>query len=90
MTTLETRAETEHGATTGTSRWQMLVGAMGLVVAVWVGGDLYDIVTSGGTGPGGARSPGVNAPAGQPSPPGGPGGDGGHRPPAGGHGGQQR
>lgn len=35
----------------GPALWQTVVGAMGLVVVAWVGGDLYDIVSSGGERP---------------------------------------
>ena len=59
----ETFQHTHPGA--GTSRWQKVVGVIGLVVVVWVGSDLYDVVTSGGERPSGGTPPaGDQAPAG--------------------------
>jgi len=57
--------------TTGTSRWQKVVGVIGLVVVLWVGRDLYDVVTSGGERPSGGRPPAGDPapPAGDPAPP---------------------
>lgn len=87
-------ATADHPATTGTSRWKMLVGAMGLLVVLWVGIEVYDVVVFDGFGPGA----GEGTPGGEQGPgptvgtPGGPAGadqgpDAGvHRPPAGGHG----
>ncbi len=46
---------------TRTSRWQKLIGVLGLGVVLWVGTDLVDIITSGSQPPGGApdhRPPG--------------------------------
>ena len=49
-----------------TTIWRTLVGTVGVVVLVWVGGDLYEIVTSGGERPAGG-SGGPQPPAeGQP------------------------
>ncbi len=45
---------------TRTSRWQKVIGLAGLGVVLWVGNDLFDIVTSGGIRPGG--DPGRPAP----------------------------
>lgn len=45
------------GATTGTPRWQKVVGTIGLVVVLWVGNDLLEVVTSGGERPGGGTPP---------------------------------
>lgn len=77
----------DRGAITGTSRWQKIVGIMGLVVVLAVGGDLYDVVTGGARGPGGggSGSPGVRGPGGQSPPSDGTdsGGGGGHTPPPG-------
>lgn len=60
----------------GTRRWQQVVGVLGIGVALWVGGELYDAVTFDGF----ASRPVQDAPAG-------PQGGGGHvpGPPAGGH-----
>ncbi|MBA2386151.1 MAG: hypothetical protein H0V69_03555 [Acidimicrobiia bacterium] len=66
-----------RGAVTGTSRWQKLIGILGVVVVVWVGGDLFDAVTGSGGGPGGGpgdqapgdQAPGDHAPPGE-APPG--------------------
>lgn len=44
-----------QGATTSTSRWQKVVGIIGLVVLLWVGSDTYDVVvddSGGGSGGG--------------------------------------
>ena len=73
----------DPGATTSTSRWQKVVGAVGLVVVVWVGSEVYESVT-GDFGGGGGHGPGQNAPVenqDQETETDG----GGHRPPAGGH-----
>lgn len=75
-------------STTGASLWQKVVGVIGLVVLLWVGGDLFEVVTSGSADsgdPGGSRPGGHAPPAGpagdvRPAPSGG-GGD--HRPPPG-------
>lgn len=64
----------DRGATTGTSRWQQVVGILGIAVVLWVGSEMYDIVFFRGTGPGPA--PGQDAPVeiqnpdGDPTPPG--------------------
>lgn len=60
-----------------------MVGAVGLVVVVWVGSEVYESVT-GDFGGGGGHGPGQNAPVenqDQETETDG----GGHRPPAGGH-----
>lgn len=50
----------DHHAINGTSRWQQVVGILGLVVVVWAGGDLFEVVTSDGAGgPGEAPLGGV-------------------------------
>jgi len=46
----------------GTTGWQKLVGVAGLVVILWVGSNLFDVVASGASGPGGDGSPGGHAP----------------------------
>ena len=56
-----TDTESGHRAATRTSRWQKVVGVVGLLVVLWVGGDLYDVVTSGGESPPGR--PGGGPPA---------------------------
>lgn len=73
---LESGGEAGHGivagpdrvAVTGTSRWQKVIGLVGVVVVLWVGGDLVDIVTADGGGPGragpGGQGPSSDAPAG--------------------------
>jgi hypothetical protein len=73
----------------GTSRWQKVVGTLGLVVLLWVGRGLYGTVTGDVAG-GGGHGPAPSAPAQTDEPEtDGPGGHvppaGGHRPPAGGH-----
>jgi hypothetical protein len=63
--TTDTDRELAAGATTGTTGWQKLVGVAGLVVVLWVGSNLFDVVTSGASGPGGPGgdgSPGGHAP----------------------------
>lgn len=62
-----TATESGRRAATRTSRWQIVVGVVGLVVVLWVGGDLYEVVTSGGQGPPGR--PGGGPPAGPPHDP---------------------
>ena len=86
--TTDTDVELGGGATAGTSRWQKLIGAIGLVVVLWVGNNLFDVVTSGASGPGGDGGPGGHAPPRDPPPgevtdegnPTPPGGEGGHDP----------
>ncbi|MGH2532060.1 MAG: hypothetical protein ACRDJW_07100 [Thermomicrobiales bacterium] len=46
----------DRGATTGTSRWQKMVGIIGIVVVLWVGNRMYDTVFGAGPGPGGPGS----------------------------------
>jgi hypothetical protein len=51
--------------TTGASRWQKVVGIIGLVVALWVGNEMYNVIVGdfaggpgpGGHGPGGGETP---------------------------------
>lgn len=54
----------------GTSRWQKAVGALGLVVILWMGSQMYDVIffdgTFPGAGPGAGQvdpQPGQEAPA---------------------------
>ncbi len=59
-----TSAPPSDTATTGTSSWQKAVGIVGVAVLVWVGGDLFDVVTSDGSTP--AQGPdGQTPPAGE-------------------------
>lgn len=60
----------DHAVGIGVSRWQKAAGTMGLVVVVWVGGDLIDIATSDGRRPsapvtqdGQAPAPGAHDPS---------------------------
>lgn len=55
--TAETDAVPGRQATTRTSRWHKLVGILGLVVALWVGSETYDVVAEdfGGGGSGGGQ-----------------------------------
>lgn len=73
-------AQPAGAAPGGTSPWQKAVGVLGLLVVLWVGGEMYDVVFFDGVGPG---SGGTDAPAGTEGPEDG----GGHTPgpPAGGH-----
>jgi hypothetical protein len=50
----------------GRSRWQKIIGILGLVVVLWVGDRLYDVIRSGGIGPGGDHQP-SGPPSSQPS-----------------------
>jgi plastocyanin len=51
-------ATPDHESTPGISRWQVVAGSIGLLVALWVGSDMYDIVTASGP----ASDPGQHAP----------------------------
>lgn len=73
--------EPHREPTRGRSRWQKVVGVGGLAVVLWVGGDLYDIVTSGGDDPPRDAPPGEVTGNGDPAPP----GAEPHGPPSGGH-----
>lgn len=70
----------------GVSRWQKVVGVLGLVVMLWVGDRLYDVVSRGtGDGPGRGHGPADRIPTSQPTDtrdpaPGGGGGSSGHDP----------
>lgn len=82
----DTGVTSESGSTTGITRWQEVVGVIGVVAVLWAGSNLFDAVTrSGGRprGPGPAiDSPGENREQGSDAEDGGvhvPG------PPAGGH-----
>ena len=51
----------------GRSRWEKTVGVLGLVVVFWVGDRLYNVIDSGGMGPGGDHEPGGPTPTTQPT-----------------------
>ena len=58
------------------TRWQQLIGVLGIAVVFWAGSNIYDVVTSSGPqGGGGHRPPGTSPHGGgtsdQPSPDGG-------------------
>lgn len=51
----DTRLGPDRKSTSGTTRWQKVVGILGLIVVLWVGNNMYDTVTGdldGGPGPG--------------------------------------
>lgn len=51
----------------GATRWQKLVGVLGLVVVFWVGDSLYTVIDRGSTGPAGDHGPSGNTPTSQPT-----------------------
>jgi hypothetical protein len=61
----DTDAKPDRGATPGAARWQKAVGIIGLLVVLWVGSQMYDVLYGdiGGGGPGGGHGPGQDAPA---------------------------
>lgn len=78
----DTRGGVDRGAPARASRWQMVVGILGVLVVLWVGNDTYKVV-DGDLG-GGGHSPGRETPAEDENRE--PNGGGAHQPPAGGHG----
>lgn len=50
----------------GLSRWQKAIGALGLVVVLWVGDRLYTVIDRGGAGPGVEHGPGGGTPVSEP------------------------
>ena len=58
-------AKPDRRATTGAARWQKAVAIIGLLVVLWVGSQMYDVLYGdiGGGGPGGGHGPGQDAPA---------------------------
>lgn len=50
------------------TRWQQLIGVLGIVVVVWAGSNIYDVVTSSGPEGGGGRRPPVTSPHGGDTP----------------------
>jgi hypothetical protein len=45
--------EPDGGSATGISRWQMVVGIIGLLVILWVGNSMLNTLLGRGPGPGG-------------------------------------
>lgn len=84
----DARVEPHRGAAAGTSRWQKLVGILGVLVILWVGNDTYKVIDGDfGGGAGGGHRPDQEAPVGnQDQETDTDDGGGGHRPPGGGHG----
>lgn len=76
----------DRGASTGTSRWQKVLGILGLAVVLWVGSEMYEVLYGDiGGGRGGGHGPGQDTPVenqDQETDT----DDGGHTPPTGGHG----
>lgn len=56
----DTGAPSGRGSPTGMSRWQLVVGSIGLLVVLWVGSKTYDTITA--SGPPGGGGPGQHAP----------------------------
>lgn len=71
----KTASGLDREMTTGTTRWQTVVGVLGLVAVLWVGRELSDVVTSGAARPSGGTPPAVDQ-----APP-----SGGQAPPVGAH-----
>lgn len=63
----DTGAKSDRGSPTGISRWQMVVGGIGLLVVLWVGSQMYDSVTASGAkgGAGPEHGPAASAPGGK-------------------------
>jgi hypothetical protein len=61
----DTDVKPARRTTTGVSRWQKVVGGIGLVVLVWVGSEIYDTISATGPSPG---SPGGDHGPGGPGP----------------------
>jgi len=78
----------DRGASTGTSRWQKVVGILGLLVVLWVGNDTYKVIDGdfGGGAGGGEHGPSQDAPVENQDQETDTDDGGGHTPPAGGHG----
>lgn len=73
-----------------TTKWQKVVGILGLVVVLWVGDRLADVIRSGGVRAGGDHQPAGRTPTSQPTATGNPtlgsdGGGDGHDPSRFGH-----
>ena len=78
-----------RGTRPRTSRWQKLVGIVGVLVVLWVARDTYRIIDGdfGGAGGGGGHGPSPTTPVDNEEQEPGPSNGGGHTgPPAGGHG----
>lgn len=48
----DTGVEPHSTVTTGTSRWQKVVGIIGLLVVLWIGNQMVGQLTGSGPGPG--------------------------------------
>ena len=93
LSNADTGVGADGGAPTRTSRWQKVVGILGVLVVLWVGNDTYKVIDGdfgGGGGGGGGHGPAPTTPVenedqepGSQSPTD---DGGGHQPPAGGHG----
>ena len=57
----DARVAPDHRATPGTSRWQRVVGIIGLLVILWVGNRMLGTFLGRGPGPGG-HGPGQEGP----------------------------
>jgi hypothetical protein len=85
----DTGGEPDRKSTTGASRWQKVVGIIGIVVVLWVGNEMLDQVLDrgpGGGGPGQEQETDREDGGGHAPPEGGddPEDGGGHAPPEGG------
>lgn len=58
----DTGAGSGRGSRTGMSRWQMVVGGLGLLVVLWVGDTMYDSVTASDPAADGGPDHGAPAP----------------------------
>ena len=79
----------DRGAPNGTSRWQKVIGVVGVLVVLWVGNDTYNVIDGdfgGGGGGGNHGGPSQDTPVENEDQEPGTDGGGGHQPPAGGHG----
>ena len=56
-------AQPEADTRAAISRWQKVVGAVGVLVVLWVGSDTYQVLTGDFGGPAGGHGPGQNAPS---------------------------
>ena len=81
----DTGVEPDRKSTTSTSRWQKVVGIIGIVVVLWVGNDLLNNVLDRGPGGGGGPGPGQGEPPADQEQGTDPDDGGGHAPPEGDH-----
>lgn len=57
----DTRDPTPPTGTARPTRWQQLIGVLGIAVVVWAGSNIYDVVASTGPqGSGGHQPPGTS------------------------------